>query len=161
MKSALSRVLLLFLVGCGQQGTVPKPTESTAEEDADFLRMATAGRMLSDLQDFLDSKDPAPRSFTFDRLDFSAGSAKVRPVDEQSIYSVANALQGHPGVRVRIIGYDDGASTRMANPALASQRTAAILNALRKAGVASSQLEGARGRESYGARSPELVVLAK
>jgi outer membrane protein OmpA-like peptidoglycan-associated protein len=161
LKSAISSVLLLFLVGCGQQGTVQKPTESTAEEDADFLRMATAGSMLSDLQDFLDSKDPVPRSFTFDRLDFSPGSATVRPMDEQSIYSVANALQSRPAVRVRIVGYDDGANTRMTNPALAMQRTAAILNALRKAGVASSQLEGERGRESHGARNTELVVLAK
>jgi len=39
LKSVISSVLLLFLVGCGQQGTVQKPTESTAEEDADFLRM--------------------------------------------------------------------------------------------------------------------------
>jgi outer membrane protein OmpA-like peptidoglycan-associated protein len=161
LKSAISSVLLIFLVGCGQQGSTQKPSASTAEEDADFVRMASAGKMLSDLQDFLKSNDPAPRNFTFYRLDFKPGSATVRPVDEQTIYSVANALQAHPSARIRILGYDDGIATRNANPALAGQRAAAILIALQKAGVAGSRLEGARGREDHGARATELVVLQK
>ena len=70
MKSAISIVLLVFLVGCDQQGTSQKPAASTAEEDADFVRMASAGKMLADLQDFLKSNDPAPRSFNYERLDF-------------------------------------------------------------------------------------------
>ena len=160
-RSSISGVLLLFVMGCDQQETGQKPAASTAEEDAEFVRMATAGRMLSDLQVFLASNDPAPKRFTFDRLDFSPGSATVRPIDEQTIYSVANTLQGHPDVRVRIVGYDDGIGTRKANPALATRRASAILTALRKAGVASSRLEGVRGRQGYGPRVTELVVLQK
>ena len=161
LKSAISIVLLGLLVGCDQQERSQKPAASTAEADADFIRMASAGRMLPDLQDFLESKEPTPRSFTFDRVNFSPGSATVRSVDEQTIYAVANALQGHPGARVRIVGYDDGEGTRHANAALATQRAAAIVLALRKAGVAPSRLEAARGREDNAARATELVVLQK
>ena len=151
----------MLLVGCGQQGPNKERVASTPEEDADFVRMASAGRMLSDLQEFLQSKDPVPRSFTFDRLDFRQGSATVRQNDEQTIYSVAHALDTHPNARVRIVGYDDGAETRRANPALAKQRALAVLMALRKAGVAAPRIEAAPGREGHGARATELVVLQK
>jgi outer membrane protein OmpA-like peptidoglycan-associated protein len=161
LKAAVIGLLFACLVGCGQQGTSKKPASSTAEEDADFVRMASAGRMLSDLQEFLASKDPVPRRFTFDRLDFRPGSATVRPTDEQTVYSVAHALDTHPNARVRIVGYGDGTGTRDANPALAGQRAAAILMALQKAGVAASRLEAAPGREGHGARATELVVLQK
>ena len=161
LKSAISSVLLVFLVGCGQQTSTQKPAVSTAEEDAAFVRMANAGRMLSDLRDYLQSDDPAPRSFTFDRLDFKPGSAAVRPIDEPTIYSLANSLQAYPGTRIRIVGYDDGIGTREANSALATQRAAAVLKALQKAGVAASRLEAARGREGNGARVTKLVVLQK
>ena len=161
LKVAFGSLLIASLVGCGEQGTSKKPAASTAEEDADFVRMASAGRMLSDLQEFLKSKEPVPKSFTFDRLDFRRGSATVRPNDEQTIYSVAHALDVHPNARVRIVGYDDGTGTKGANPALARQRAAAVLMALQKAGVAASRLEAATGREGHGARSTELVVLQK
>jgi outer membrane protein OmpA-like peptidoglycan-associated protein len=153
--------MFVCLVGCGQQGTSKKPAASTAEEDADFVRMASAGKMLLELQEFLESKDPVPRSFTFDRLDFRPGSAVVRSIDEQTIYSVAHALDMHPSARVRIVGYDDGMGTRDANPALARQRAAAVMLGLQKAGVAASRLEAVRGREGHGARATELVVLQK
>ena len=161
LKAALGTLLFGCLVCCGQPGTSKKPAASTTEEDADFVRMASAGRMLSDLQDFLQSKDPVPRTFTFDRLDFRLGSATVRPNDEQTVYSVAHALDTHPNVRVRIVGYDDGTGTGGANPALARQRAVAVLMALRKAGVAASRLEAGPGREGHGARATELVVLQK
>ena len=161
MKSTISIVLLVFLVGCDQQGTSQKPAASTAEEDADFVRMASAGKMLADLQDFLKSNDPAPRSFNFDRLDFRPGSATVRTIDEPTIYAVANALQAHPAARIRIVGYDDGIGTGAANPTLAIRRAAAILVGLQKAGVAGSRLEATRGREHHRARATELVVLEK
>ena len=161
LKAAFGSLLFVCLVGCGQQGTSKRPAATTAEEDADFVRMASAGRMLSDLQEFLKSKDPVPRTFTFDRLDFRRGSATVRPNDEQTIYSVAHALDVHPDARVRIVGYDDGTGARGANPALARQRAAAVLMALQKAGVAASRLEAVPGREGHGARATELVVLQK
>jgi outer membrane protein OmpA-like peptidoglycan-associated protein len=161
LSTAVSVMLLGSLAGCGQPAASQRPAATTAEEDADFVRMATAGRMLSDLQDFLNSKEPAPKVFTFDRLDFRPGSASVRPVDEKTIYALANALQEHPGTRIRIVGYDDGSGTRDANATLARQRAAAVVIALRQIGVSSSRLEASSGHEGHGARSTELVVLQK
>jgi outer membrane protein OmpA-like peptidoglycan-associated protein len=161
IKAVVCMVLLGSLAGCGQPADSREPAATTAEEDADFVRMATAGRMLSDLQDFLKSEETAPRTFTFDRLDFRPGSASVRPVDEKTVYAIANALQEHPAARIRIVGYDDGSGTGDANAILARRRAAAVVTALRQAGVSSSRLEASIGREGNGARSTELVVLQK
>ncbi len=161
LKSAILIVLAGLVVGCNEPERRETPAQSTAEQDADFVRMASAGRMLPDLQDYLKSKEPTPRSFTFDRLNFARGSSTVRPVDEQTIYAIANALQAHENVRVRIVGYDDGERTRNQNGRLALQRAASIVFALRKAGVGPSRLEAAAGRQDNAARAAELVVLQK
>lgn len=161
VKPAFVILLVGLLTGCNEPERKANSAPSTAEQDADFVRMASAGRMLPDLQDYLETKEPTPRSFTFDRLNFAPGSSTVRPVDEQTIYAVANALQAHENVRVRIVAYDDGKRTRAQVGGLALQRARSIVLALQKAGVEPSRLEAAAGRQDNSARAAELVVVQK
>lgn len=163
MRFVLLVVILVSLASACDGPNTPTPTavQTTAERDADFVRMATAGKMLSDLQTYLVSGDPAPRTFTFDRLDFDPNSAAVRPIDQPTIHTLAISLQNHPNVRVRIIGFGDGERTKTDNNSLAMQRATVIILALRNAGVEPSRLEVAAGREGNRQRAAQLVVLQK
>jgi outer membrane protein OmpA-like peptidoglycan-associated protein len=163
LKPVLLAVILALLTSACDGPSKPASTavQMTAEPDADFVRMATAGKMLSDLQTYLASGDPAPRTFTFDRLDFKPGSASVRPIDRPTTHTLAISLQNHPNVRVRIVGFGDGERTRTNNNSLGLKRAAAIVLALRNAGVEPSRLEVAAGREGNRQRAAQLIVLKK
>jgi outer membrane protein OmpA-like peptidoglycan-associated protein len=117
--------------------------------------------MLPDLQTYLSSKDPAPRTFTFDRLTFEPGSSDVQPADEQTIHALANAFKRHADVQARVIGYDDGQRSRQRHPGLGEQRAAAIVLALQTAGVSRSRLEPLAGRQDNGERAAQLVIVQK
>jgi outer membrane protein OmpA-like peptidoglycan-associated protein len=121
--------------------------------------MATAGTMLSDLGQYLQGEDPAPRSFTFDRLIFERSSSSVRAVDEQTLYALAHLLEEHPQVRVRVVGHDDGGATQVS--ALALARASAVVAFLKKLGISPERVEAAAGHQRSGPRVTELVVLAK
>ena len=162
MSVKLVLILGLLASGCDDpDASRPAAVETTAEQDADFERAVTAGRMLPDLQTYLASDAPPMRTFTFDRLAFSRGSATVRPVDQRTIYALANLLQNHPKARIQIIGYGDGDRGGIDNKSLPFQRAASIAGALRAAGVDATRLETAAGREDAKARAAQLLVLQK
>ena len=163
MKPVLLVVLLAFAISAcdGPSEPASRPVEPTAERDPDFARMATAGKMLSDLQTYLASGEPAPRTFTFDRLIFDPGSSEVRPTDQPSIHTLALSLRKNPDVRVRIVGFGDGERIRTNNNSLGMERATAIVLALRNAGVEPSRLEAAAGPEAHRGRAAQLIVLHK
>jgi outer membrane protein OmpA-like peptidoglycan-associated protein len=158
----LIAALAACISGCdGRDDAQSSPLETTAEEDADFVRMATAGRLLPDLQSYLTSDAPAPRTFNFDRLAFSSGSSKIQAADERTIYALANALRNHPSARIRIIGYADPEFDGADYKGLPLRRAQSIAEALREAGVDGSRLETAAGRTVGKGRVAQLLVLQK
>ncbi len=163
MKSVVLVLILGFLAsGCDKSNESHSTSkETTVEQDADFVQMATAGRMLSDLQTYLASDAPPLAKFTFDRLTFSPGSSTVRPVDQRTTYALANLLENHPNARIRIIGYGDGDRVDARDKALPLRRAASIARALRTAGVEASRLETAAGREAGKGRPAQLLVVQK
>ena len=159
---ALIAALAACISGCGARDDAQSsPVETTSEQDADFVRMATAGRLLADLQSYLTSDAPAPRTFNFDRLAFSPGSSRIQAADERTIYSLANALRNHPSARIRIIGYADPGFDGADYKDLPLRRAESIVEALRAAGVDSSRLETAAGRTVGKGRVAQLLVLQK
>ncbi|MBA3511874.1 OmpA family protein [Sphingomonas sp.] len=163
MKPVLLVVILALAIAACDGPSEPASTaaETTAERDPDFARMATAGKMLSDLQTYLASGEPAPRTFTFDRLNFDPGSSEVRITDQPSIHTLALSLRKNPDVRVRIVGFGDGERIRTNNNSLGMERATAIVLALRNAGVEPSRLEAEAGREAHRGRAAQLIVLQK
>jgi outer membrane protein OmpA-like peptidoglycan-associated protein len=158
----LTAILALLVSGCDAPSK-PASTavQTTTGQDADFDRMATAGKMLSDLHTYLGSGDPAPRTFTFDRLTFEPKSSVIRPVDQPSIHTLAVTLQNNPDVRARILGFGDGERSGTNNNSLGLQRATAVLVALGNAGVHPSRLEAAAGRETNRQRPAQLIILQK
>jgi outer membrane protein OmpA-like peptidoglycan-associated protein len=116
--------------------------------------------MLSDIRTYLRSGDPAPKAFTFDRLDFEPGTSRMRRVDVATIQILAAILEDHPNVRVRV-GFGEGERASAESQLLSWNRAQAIVVALRKAGVASSRLEATAGGKGNRQRAPQLIVLQK
>lgn len=163
VKSVVWVLILGFHASGCDNPDEPRSTavETTAEQDVDFVQMATAGKMLSDLQTYLASDAPPLQTFTFDRLTFIPGSSAVRPVDQRTIYALANILKNRPNTRIRIIGYGDGLRQGASDQSLPLKRAASIAGALRTAGVDASRLETAAGREAGKGRAAQLLVLQK
>jgi outer membrane protein OmpA-like peptidoglycan-associated protein len=125
------------------------------------------------LQRYLASPDPAPRSFTFDRLNFDTGSAEIRAQDRPTIDALRQILAAYPDARVRIVGYTDARGDAGANDDLGARRARAVAQALTGEGVVAARIESATGGETNPAdtnataqgqfdnRRTELVVLAK
>ena len=158
--TVVAAILALLASGCDAPNE-PASNAISIEQDADFNRMATAGKMLSDLHTYLASGEPVPRSFTFDRLAFGPGSSAIRPVDQPTIHTLAATLQNNPTVRARIVGFGDGDQSGTSNSSLGLQRARAIGTALGKAGVQPSRLQAAGGREANDQRPPQLIILQK
>jgi outer membrane protein OmpA-like peptidoglycan-associated protein len=94
-----------------------------------------------EVQRFLASSDPAPRSFTFDKLNFDTGSAAIRPEDEATVDALAQILNAYPKARVNIVGYTDAEGTAPANAQLGQQRADAVVAALAKRGVPAGRMQ--------------------
>jgi outer membrane protein OmpA-like peptidoglycan-associated protein len=152
--------LAALVSACDWNTAPPAERQSTEAEDADFARMVSAGKMLPDLREYLEEGDPAPRTFTFDRLIFDPGSSKIRAVDEQTLFALANLLREHPKVRARILGFDDGGNSGGNSAVLALRRASAVVRFLKEAGVA-NRIEGAGGNQGSGSRATQIVVLEK
>ena len=101
-----------------------------------------------ELQRFLASDAPAPRTFTFDNLNFDTNAAVIRSVDQPTIQALAQILNAYPNARVQLVGYADARGSEAQNAQLASQRAAAVSQALITAGVDPSRVSTASGGES-------------
>ena len=126
-----------------------------------------------ELQAFLASPDAAPRTFTFDRLNFATDSATL-PADAQgTVSALAQILTAYPKARVQLNGYADATGSDPHNVKLGTQRAAAVAAALTAQGVAANRITTATGGSSNPVdtnassqgraenRRTELVVLAK
>ena len=100
------------------------------------------------LQDYLASSAPAPRTFTFDRLNFATASAEL-PADAQStVDALAQILKAYPASKVQLAGYADARGTEASNAQLGAQRAQAVAAALISRGITAERVSTASGGES-------------
>ncbi|WP_165842882.1 OmpA family protein [Phenylobacterium deserti] len=158
--------LLLLLSRCGRRETEVAPQTAPAAPAAPAAEAAAAlpveqvtlpgGQTVGlapqtlnyELQRFLASDAPAPRTFTFDKLNFDTNAAVIRSVDQPTIQALAQILNAYPNARVQLIGFADARGSEAQNAQLASQRAAAVSQALVAAGVDPSRVSTASGGES-------------
>jgi outer membrane protein OmpA-like peptidoglycan-associated protein len=133
------------------------------------------GSLNDDVQRFLASTEPAPRTFSFDTLDFDGGKADVPSRAEPGLGTLAQILAAYPAARVEVIGYGDprkDAKDRP-DPTLGQRRAAAIAGALVARGVPTDAIEPISGDDpayiaatpppagDAGDRHADLVVVRK
>jgi outer membrane protein OmpA-like peptidoglycan-associated protein len=115
------------------------------------------GSLNDDVQRFLASTEPAPRTFSFDTLDFDNGKAEIPSRAEQGVATLAQILAAYPDARVEVVGYGDvhKDATARANATLGQRRAAAIAGALVARGVPTDSIEPVSGDDpAYVAATP-------
>ena len=174
-------LLLLFLLfrSCAHHDAAPAPV-APAALPVEAVKLPN-GQTVSlapdtlnyELQRFLASADPAPRTFTFDKLNFDTGSAAIRADDQPTIDALAQILAAYPKARVKVIGYTDARGAPPANDTLGQERAASVAAALAAKGVDKAWMQAASGGETnprdtnataqgrFENRRTELEVVAK
>lgn len=126
-----------------------------------------------DLQAFLASPEAAPRTFTFDRLNFATDSAALPADAQDTVGALAQILSAYPNAKVQLNGYADATGSDPHNVQLGARRADAVAAALKAQGVAVGRISTATGGSSHPVdtnadsqgraenRRTELVVLAK
>ncbi|HZG46676.1 MAG TPA: OmpA family protein [Allosphingosinicella sp.] len=151
---ALLLLLLLFglLRGCDpaderveDRPVVPQSTEERREETA--TGRYASGTIAYELDRFLASDEPPPRTLSFEKLNFDTGSAAVRPEDVVDLDQIAQVMNTHPRSRIAIIGYTDARGSGRANARLGEERAEAIAEGLVTRGIAADRLEARSGGE--------------
>ncbi|AMM51934.1 hypothetical protein TH61_13115 [Rufibacter sp. DG15C] len=97
------------------------------------------------------SKSPDKTSwFSFDRLNFETGSARIQPQSQEQIDNIAQILKAYPNVSIKIGGYTDNVGQPASNLTLSQNRAIAVKDAIQKLGIDASRLEA----EGYGEQHP-------
>ncbi|AYV48585.1 OmpA family protein [Caulobacter flavus] len=153
--------LLFLLSRCGHDNTVAPPTARVADQPAtppvaveeialpNGKTVALQRETLNyELQKYLASDAPTPRTFTFDKLNFDSASSAIRPVDEPTLVALARILDAYPKAKVRVEGYADARGSQVDNLKLGADRAAAVASALVAKGVDSGRIATAAGGET-------------
>lgn len=126
-----------------------------------------------DVQAYLASQEAAPKTFSFDRLNFDTGKADIRRDDREDLDNLARVLKAYPNARVRIVGYTDSSGGELPNQQLAYERARNVAEALADKDVAENRIEAVSGGESnpiasnqtgqgrFENRRTELIVLSR
>jgi outer membrane protein OmpA-like peptidoglycan-associated protein len=109
---------------------------------------AMEGRLLTHIQ----TASPFDREtwFDFDRLDFEADSAALRPGSREQLENTAAILSAYPNVRVKIGGYTGRWGNPATNLRFSQLRASAVATELKSLGVAANRLLA----EGYGDQHP-------
>lgn len=157
----------------------PAPTEEAAPATAGAAESVTLpdntqlnitpGTITYDLYKFVSGPDAAPKTFTFDKLNFDTGSAAIRTEDQATIDSIAAIMKAYPNVKGSVVGYTDATGDAAANEKLSAERSGNVVKAIIAKGIVADRLTSkaggvaasAGGGADQNARRTDLVVIAK
>ncbi|WP_187264807.1 OmpA family protein [Pontibacter beigongshangensis] len=137
-------------------------TMATTETDATFTEREIPGGVVlnippngieSKLVAFIEDENQEPDKtgwFSFDRLNFDTGSARIQPESQEQIDNIAKILKAYPQVNIKIGGYTDNVGQPASNLKLSQERAQAVKAAIQKLGIVAGRLEA----EGYGEQHP-------
>lgn len=96
---------------------------------------AAPGSIGYNLAEYLGSAQPAPRTFTFENLNFDTGFVVVTPESTRTLDAIATTLNAYPNAQVRLEGHTDNVGDRQANIDLSLARAQAVAASLSERGV--------------------------
>lgn len=173
---------LLALSRCNRNETVAVAPAATAIPPVAVRHVTLPGGKIVDLQPntlnydlqgFLASSTAAPRTFTFDKLNFDTASSAIRADDRPTLSALSQILAAYPAAAVRLVGYADARGTDAINAKLGSDRAASVAKALTDDGIDAKRITTASGGDSnpvatnataggqFANRRTELVVTSK
>ena len=147
--------LLFALSRCNRNETVavaPAPTASATPTEVvaetPNANRSTALTGVSGLGTYFQGTEAAPRSFTFEKLNFDTAKSALRPADEEEVNAVAATLKQYGNARIRIAGYADSRGPSAENVALGKARADSVKAALVAKGIDAGRIETVSGGET-------------
>lgn len=122
---------------------------------------------------FLQSNEPAPKTFIFDNLNYDTASRSLTPESRPTVSSLATILSAYPNTTVRVVGFTDNQGDPAANRTLSEQRAMTVKSELTRLGIPADRIESAGMGEANPVadnstdagraqnRRTELVILKK
>ena len=145
-------LLALLFKGCvddrKQAAVAPAATMTASNGVVGETAGAPQSAALSGLGTYLAGTEAAPRTFTFEQLNFDTARSEVRAADQAEVDQVAGALKQYGTSRVRIAGYADARGSSAANTALGKARADAVKAALVAKGIDAGRIETVSGGET-------------
>ena len=123
------------------------PVESVTLPNGGTVQLAPQ-TLNYELQRYLGSNEPPPRTFEFENLNFATSSAELPAVAQTTITALAQIMQAYPNARARVVGYADARGSEPANQQLGAQRAESVVRALVAAGVPADRVTAASGGET-------------
>ncbi len=176
---ALGILALLFALSrCNRDDSAavaPAPAAGSNEVVAATPNAAGSAALAgtSGLGTYLAGTEAAPRTFTFEKLNFDTAKSDIRAADAAEIDEVAATLAQYPSARIRIAGYADARGDDAANMALGKARADSVKTALVARKIDAARIETVSGGETdpvdsnatpggrFENRRTELVVTAR
>ncbi len=141
--------LLFFLTrSCTRHDAVvatPVDNTTTPVAPAAPVVAAKSATVSQQVGTYLAGSDVAPRTFTFDNLNFDTSKSDIKPEYAGELANLAGIMAKYPNARAKIVGYADARGSEPANQKLGEDRANAVKSALVGKGVAATRLETASG----------------
>lgn len=116
---------------------------ATADADKSTPLAGTSG-----LGTYLAGTEAAPRTFTFEKLNFDTAKSDIRAADADEVNQVASVLNQYPKTHIRIAGYADARGDGTANQALGKARADSVKAALVAKGIDGGRIDPVSGGEN-------------
>jgi outer membrane protein OmpA-like peptidoglycan-associated protein len=113
----------------------PAPATNIIELPGGIRIDVPVGSIGHNLANFLASPQPAPRTFTFDNMNFDSGNVVLTPESTATLDAIARTLNAYPNALVRLEGHTDTVGERQANVDLSLARANAVQRMLVDRGV--------------------------
>jgi outer membrane protein OmpA-like peptidoglycan-associated protein len=143
--------LLFALSRCGRHDeqttttTTTTNTSSAVVAETPGAPASTALAGTAGLGAYLAGTQPAPQTFTFDKLNFDTAKSDIRAQDAADVNAVADVLTKYPNTRIRIAGYADTRGSEPANAVLGKARADSVKAALVAKGIDGGRIETVTG----------------
>jgi len=89
---------------------------------------------------FLESSDPAPKTFLFDNLNFDTASNALTAESRPTVNALIAILKAYPNVRCRIVGYTDNQGDPAANQRLSEGRAQSVKQEFVNGGISADRI---------------------
>jgi len=122
------------------RAVTPAPPANVIQLPGGITLNVPMGSIGHNLATYLASGQPAPRTFTFDNLNFDSGNVVVTPESTATLDAIATTLNAYPNVAVRLEGHTDNVGAHAANVSLSLARADAVKRMLAERGVDAARI---------------------